>query len=350
MLIFTQLAVFAEPSEWATEFIENASKDELIPESLKSDYQNNIKRFEYVLLALQVLEQNDVEVEIKETNPFVDISGHLYETEIVKAYIAGIVGGYDDKTFRPDNEIKREEVAALVYNLIKTINPTSELPIQKSIFSDTSSISTWALPFVEYNYRNEIMSGTGKVDGLDTINPQGQTSREEAITLLYKVSKNEELLAKMGMTSVISGENEYSVSEMNILASNVGKDTLKDLLELSDTLGTEITSISPYYIEFTFDDGSVISYRSDDWFTDLNVYLSDLKYNQEIVDAYEQFNLITVKNSKLKSTAKKALEELEIDNKIYFGSTNLGIGTYQYYSFIRGESGMVLAFTYSEKN
>ncbi|MCH4890277.1 S-layer homology domain-containing protein [Acidaminobacter sp. JC074] len=259
MLLLTQLVVFAEPSGWATEFIENASKDELIPENLKGDYQNNIKRFEYVLLALKVLEQNDIEVVIKDESPFTDISGHMYETEIIKAFNAGIVGGYEDKTFRPDNEIKREEVAALVYNLVHEINENQSLPTTESQFSDTNEISNWAKPFVEFNYKNKIMSGTGKKDNLDTINPKGKTTKEAAITLLYKVSVDDALLANFDYEPLKHNDEVIAdKSQMNKLANSLGDPAVKSLSDIVKNEDIETVTVSDKSYVINYKDGSRI--------------------------------------------------------------------------------------------
>lgn len=227
LLLSMQLSVFADPSDWAVEFVEPAIEDNLVPEPLRTKYQDNITRYEYVLIALKVLEQNNVTVEITEPNPFTDISGHAYETEIIKAYNAKIVDGYEDRTFRPNQEIKREEVAALVYNLVKAINPNTELPKSNALFSDNGQISHWAIPFVEFNYIKEIISGTGKINGLDTMNPLGKTTREQAITLLYKVSQNANLLAQYEYDPVASGGINWTSEDMKVIGSHVGYKVLK---------------------------------------------------------------------------------------------------------------------------
>ncbi len=290
MLIFTQLAVFAEPSEWATEFVENASKDELIPDSLKSDYQNNIKRYEYVLLALKILDQNSVEVEIKEESPFSDISGHLFETEIIKAYNAGIVGGYDDKTFRPDNEIKREEVAALVYNLVHKINENQILPTSESAFSDSSEISNWAKPFIEFNYVNKIMSGTGKQNNLDTINPKGKTSREEAITLLYKVSFDEDLLdvkEYVAIESVQNGNVDQNVVKK--INKNFGEESIDSVLELNQSDDNKIQIAVENNVYLVSDDGASIalSYSGSSDIYNVDMILTDLE-RIDLIESYKK--------------------------------------------------------------
>ncbi|MBR6252897.1 MAG: S-layer homology domain-containing protein [Clostridia bacterium] len=56
--------------------------------------------------------------------PLSDISGHQFESSIIKAIKGGLIKGYDDGTFRPDNPIRRAEIAVILdrYMGIKTVD------------------------------------------------------------------------------------------------------------------------------------------------------------------------------------------------------------------------------------
>lgn len=258
-IVFTMnLTVYAEPSEWAVEFIENARTESLVPSTLDSEYQNNIKRYEYVLIALKVFDKSPVSVTINTPNPFSDINGHPYENEIIKAYNAGIVGGYEDGTFRPDQEIKREEVAALVYNLVHKINSEKILPTTMSTFSDGNKISGWAKPFVEFNYSQSIMSGVGTVNNLPTIDPLGKTTREQAITLLYKVSNNQALLGMYPFETITDGLTEWDEKALNDLAGEVGYNVLIKAQEIDKRGDVIISDVSETSFSMTYSDDSRI--------------------------------------------------------------------------------------------
>lgn len=53
------------------------------------------------------------------TSSFTDISGHWAEAAINAAYSAGWVGGYEDGTFRPDQNITRAEAMALINRVLE---------------------------------------------------------------------------------------------------------------------------------------------------------------------------------------------------------------------------------------
>lgn len=247
----------AEPSNWAKVFIENSREENLIPAILDQAYQLDIKRYEYVLLALKVLDKNPVEM-ISADHAFTDIKGHPYEQDIIKAYQAGIIGGYDDGTFRPNQLISRQEVAALVYNLVHQINPKKVLPETRTSFSDDDLISSWAVPFVEFNHQNNIISGVGQVEGLDTIDPLGRTTREQAIVLLNKVAHNDVLLGTFPYDVIEEGHLVWDVKKLNDLAEYVGHETLKLAQVLDDHNGVMISDLSETSFSLSYDDGSRI--------------------------------------------------------------------------------------------
>jgi len=74
-----------------------------------------------------------------------------YEYDITKSYAAGILTGYEDKTFRPNKTLSRAEAATVIYRLVdesKRILPDSG----KS--SESSNNTTRPLEEVITNYKN----------------------------------------------------------------------------------------------------------------------------------------------------------------------------------------------------
>lgn len=73
----------------------------------------NITRAEYAAIATRFDELEEG------TSAFTDISGHWAENAINAAYGAGWVGGYEDGTFRPDQNITRAEAMALINRVLE---------------------------------------------------------------------------------------------------------------------------------------------------------------------------------------------------------------------------------------
>ncbi len=196
-LVFSIIAsfFFAEtnkPSDWALKEVEGAIKTGMVPEELQGSYQQPIKRSEYTALALRLFEGAGFSSNLKGDKPFPDISGSFYENTIIKAYNAGIIHGYPDKTFKPDNNITRQEIAKLIVNLIKAMYPSEDVtPIQLYSFYDNADIDDWAKDVINYCFENNIMIG---IDKLVTMSPKGETTREQAIIMLYRLASSWRIL------------------------------------------------------------------------------------------------------------------------------------------------------------
>lgn len=63
-----------------------------------------------------------------------------YYSDVAKAVSATYVAGYDDTTFKPDNAISRQEVAVMISRFVPTYGYTGSL----KTYSDYGSISDWA--------------------------------------------------------------------------------------------------------------------------------------------------------------------------------------------------------------
>ena len=76
-----------------------------------------ITRGEVLALMDAFIKMNDTELV-----SFNDVSGHKFESSIIKATKAGLIKGYDDGSFRPNNPIRRAEIAVILdrYMGIKT--------------------------------------------------------------------------------------------------------------------------------------------------------------------------------------------------------------------------------------
>ena len=76
------------------------------------------------------------------TTSFTDIDGHWAEDTIIKWENEGIINGYDDNTFRPDNSVTRAEFAKII---------TLAFDLKKAEMIDYSDvdIQKWYYPYIE---------------------------------------------------------------------------------------------------------------------------------------------------------------------------------------------------------
>jgi hypothetical protein len=76
---------------------------------------------------------------------FGDTQGHIYESAIQTAVEAGIVSGYPDGSFRPDEPVTREQAAAMIWKLVKLALNVE--PVQSELSGD---VSPWASEGVQF--------------------------------------------------------------------------------------------------------------------------------------------------------------------------------------------------------
>lgn len=121
----------------------------------------------------------------------VKLSDWFY-ADIQKAKASNLIDGYNDNTVRPNNPITREEAAAIVVRLLK-LQPSSQ-DVLKS-FKDLSQISYWSRNSVNAAVANGLLAGYGD----NTLGPTKQITRAETIVLL-----NRALIEQSKQTSAVS--------------------------------------------------------------------------------------------------------------------------------------------------
>ncbi|WP_231506418.1 OmpL47-type beta-barrel domain-containing protein [Paenibacillus sp. UNC451MF] len=114
---------------------------------------------------------------------FADMQGHWAEREVTEASGCGIVSGFEDGTFRPDEPVTR---AQFVVMLMQTLEQDNVQQGASAIhFTDAAVIPAWAAQAVSWAEQNGIVNGYE--DG--TFRSNVQVSRAEMITMAAKAFK-----------------------------------------------------------------------------------------------------------------------------------------------------------------
>ncbi|MBQ7475708.1 MAG: S-layer homology domain-containing protein [Clostridia bacterium] len=128
-------------------------------------------------------------VEQKITNKFRDVTpetGDWYAGYVGWASENGIVNGYPNGTFLPDDPLTREQMAAI---LSRFISYSGLIPMKSydpvSFFTDENKIEGYAVPHVDK--MRELGIVTGNADG--SFNPQGNLTRAEAATVMMRLDR-----------------------------------------------------------------------------------------------------------------------------------------------------------------
>ena len=124
------------------------------------------------------------EPDVGTTNPFTDVTaGEYYTNAVIWAAENGLVTGYGDSRFGPDDEITREQMATILFNYIEMIGkgPQGAWMIRLD-YADVADISEWAFSAVAFlTIKNIIQGKPGRL-----FDPQGNATRAEAATILMR--------------------------------------------------------------------------------------------------------------------------------------------------------------------
>jgi len=194
---FTKFAVFAvnppsvdKPSEgeatfsdisghWAENAIRQAMGSGIVDGYPDGTFKPNrtVTRAEFAVMLMNALKPSAEGTDLK----FADAATipSWARQAVAQAVQAGIVNGYDDGSFRPDAEIARSEMAAMI---AKALQLTGD-PKASSGFADDRSIPSWARGAAAALKEFGIMGGSGA----NLFNGSSKTTRAEAVTVLLRM-------------------------------------------------------------------------------------------------------------------------------------------------------------------
>lgn len=116
---------------------------------------------------------------------FSDITSEDWYAGAVTAALKYGMVSKDDK-FRPDDSVTREEMCKI---LSYTMGYTNEIQTSyenlESKYSDYSTISLWALPYVAYMYDNDIVTGVEETK----FAPKEFATRGQVATIIFRILK-----------------------------------------------------------------------------------------------------------------------------------------------------------------
>ena len=144
-------------------------------------HTDSITRAEFTLILDRLLELPDAD----ETAPFSDLPGRQETVDAISsANEAGIIRGYDDNTFRPDEKIQRQQIAAMIeraleYEELGDLDGTITVPD----FPDKSEISPRFTDEVDYIASLGIIRGYGDL----TFRPQQSAERGHAAAFMSRM-------------------------------------------------------------------------------------------------------------------------------------------------------------------
>ncbi|HZK42915.1 MAG TPA: S-layer homology domain-containing protein, partial [Syntrophomonadaceae bacterium] len=176
---------------------------------------NTITRAEFMTLCNRAFSY-DTKAEVTYTD--VKSSDWFYE-EVAKAKAAGYISGYEDGTMKPNNQISRQEAATIVANIKNLDIAVDEATLGK--FTDAATIPTWSRAYVSSVVTAGFIAGYPD----KTFKATNSITRAEAVIVLSK--------AMVYVTPVIPEVDYSSIDKAGTYGPATGTQTIKSNVTIS---------------------------------------------------------------------------------------------------------------------
>lgn len=163
-------------SSWAIEELDKAMEYGFITQRISSNMRDIITREEFSEMMVSFYESR--------TGSEVQYGGFPFEDtnniKIAKAASLGIITGYEDGSFKPDNPISRQDIALIIFRTLKLMMPEINGYYQPRVTGE--QIQPYAYDAVMFLVHHGIMKGDAK----GMLNPLEHTTREQAALLTIR--------------------------------------------------------------------------------------------------------------------------------------------------------------------
>jgi len=160
-------------SPWALQELDKAYEYSLIPDCISSNMRDVITREEFAQVMVAYYESKTGQ----EIDPVGQYFADTDNQEVLKAAALGIITGYEDGTYRPDNPITRQDIAVVIGRTLQKVDPT--LSLSYSPVAIENGISAYAYDSMMFLVHSGILKG----DETNNLNPLEHTTREQAVLL-----------------------------------------------------------------------------------------------------------------------------------------------------------------------
>jgi len=142
--------------------------------------ENEITRAEFTTIVVRALGLT----EIRPAAPaFADVGPqNWFYSSVEAAAKAGLVRGYENGTFRPENRISRQEMAVILVRALGKEDEAQAKATEKLAFADADKIAVWAKGCVVIAVAGELVKGYPD----NTFGPLKNTTRAETAAMVYR--------------------------------------------------------------------------------------------------------------------------------------------------------------------
>lgn len=204
-------------SDWYYEGIQYVCEKGLMQGTSASAFDPNITTTRGMIVTiLYRLEGTPSAVEAK----FTDIkAGQYYSNAVAWATESNIAGGYGDGRFGPNDNITREQLAAILYRYAEYKKYAVSARAKLGEYKDANAISGYAVDYMSWANAMGLITG----ETASTLNPKGYALRGQVAVILKRFCEN-----------IAFSEKESSGDE----AQNTPEDNLAPAIYINDVTAT----------------------------------------------------------------------------------------------------------------
>ncbi|MBU7006031.1 leucine-rich repeat protein [Phosphitispora fastidiosa] len=174
-----------DSSQWYREGVDFVLRAGLFDGTSETTFEPNTNMTRAMLVT--VLWRLEDEPDTTIADLFVDIIPGTWYTEAV-AWAAenNIVEGYDADSFGPNDAIRREQMAAILYRYARYKGYDLTAANDLTAFADASDVSSWALTAMKWAVAEELITGISET----SLALSGNASRAQVATILMRFIEN----------------------------------------------------------------------------------------------------------------------------------------------------------------
>lgn len=122
----------------------------------------------------------------EDTRLFTDVAeGSWYEQYVLLAYGAGLIAGTGERTFSPDKELTRAELATLMFRFAKACGACYCVRENLTKFSDCGDVQSWAEEALQWAVAAKLISGVS-ANGQVLLDPSGYATRAQVASVIQR--------------------------------------------------------------------------------------------------------------------------------------------------------------------
>ena len=172
------------PDAWYTDAVQYAYDNGLMTGTSATTFEPNTTTTRGMIVSMLHRLEGSPAVGIAD---FSDVAGgDWYADPVAWAASEGIVGGYGDGTFGPNDPITREQMASILYRYADYKGLDVSARASLDAYSDADSVSPWASDVMSWAVSEGIISGMTE----DTLAPQGTATRAQVAAMFQRFLEN----------------------------------------------------------------------------------------------------------------------------------------------------------------